>query len=97
MVCVRCTAIFFLIWKANLGGKPIFVSLTLIDKFLCDPSKFNEQKIQIMQGSHTDLSKTSNKSTECICVAFMLLVAFVLLITQSVIGTGVKVLSHSSA
>ena len=47
-----------------------------------DPSKFTEQKIQIMQGSHTDLSKTSNKSTECTCVAIMLLVAFVLLITQ---------------
>ena len=35
-----------------------------------------------MQGSHTDLSQTSNKSTECTCVAIMFLVAFVLLITQ---------------
>ena len=44
-----------------------------------DPSKSTEQKVQIMQDSHTDLSKTSNKSIECTCVAIIASRSFCLL------------------
>ena len=54
-----------------------------MDNSYGDPLNSLNKKIQIMPGSHTDLSETSSKCIECTCVcAIMPLLAFVFLITQ---------------